>query len=268
MTDASASATPPSVLSDLPEGATLLKEGKIPYRPKERRLETAPRLLNRAAWVLVVGSLLPWYGHGGGLITVAGAKAVLALGCFFFYCSVIARTDAPVPAGLGALGKMRWGPEWGAKSRSIKDSLFQFIPTPLHVLAFITITAGFLMPLADKEITDMLKALVEVGSMLLGCGTIVHIFAYRKGAHFSPLCPLLVLGPAFAGVSILVQVIGGGAIGADPLRLLGSLLSGGAGLFAVYTMALSMMEAKKEGDAKKAEVLVARKAARAARRPS
>ena len=40
----------------------------------------------------------------------------------------------------------------------------------------------------------------------------------------------------------------------------------GAGLFAVYTMVLALMEAKKHGDAKKAAAAEARKAARAARK--
>ncbi|QDU67953.1 hypothetical protein [Engelhardtia mirabilis] len=266
MTDASASPTPPAVLQDLPEGATLLKEGKIPFRPKERKLETAPLLLNKAAWVLVVGSLIPWYGHDGGWVTTVAAKAVVALGCFLLYCCVVARTDDPVPAGLGALGKARWGPEWGTKTRGFKDHILQLIPTPLHILAFLVAGAGFLLPLADPQMGDLLKAMVEVGSLLLGGGTLVHIFAYRKGAHFSPIFPMLFIGPALAGTSILIQTIGGGNIGSKVPALLGSILSAGAGLFAVYTMVLALMEAKKEGDAKKAAAVEARKAARAARK--
>lgn len=265
MTEASAD-TPPAVLPDLPEGATLLKEGSIPFRPKERKLESAPLLLNYAAWVLVLGSLLPWYGHGGSWITFAGSKAVIALGCFLFYACVVARTDAPVPAGLGALAKTRWGPEWGHKTKGFLESALQTVPTPLHVLAFLVTGAGFLMPLFDAQVVDMLKALVEVGSLLLGTATLVHIFAFRKGGHFSPLFPLLFLGPAFAGTAILIQTLGGGAIGQKLPQLFGSLLSAGAGLFAVYTMGLALMEAKKEGDAKKTAALEARKAARAARR--
>lgn len=266
MTEASASETPPASLPDLPEGATLLKEGKIPYRPKERELEQAPLLLNKAAWVLVVGSLLPWYGHGGSWITLGGAKAVVALGCFLFYAAVVARTEQQVPAGLGALAKARWGPEFGVKTRNLKDHALQLVPTPLHVLAFLVTGAGFLLPLADPAVVDMLKALVEVGSLLLGGATLVHIFAYKKGGHFSPLYPMLFLGPAFAGTSILIQTFGGGNVGSKLLQVFGSALSAGAGLFAVYTMVLALMEAKKQGDAKKAAAVEARKAARAARK--
>ena len=279
---ASGADAPPKDLPDLPEGAALLKEGKIPYIPKERKLEAAPLMLGKAAWVLVAGSALPWYGHGGSWVTWGAAKAVVLLGCFLFYASVVARTEDKVPAGLGGLGKPRWGPEFGAKAKSPKDQVLALVPTPLHLLAWIVTAVGFLLPLYDPAGAPVdvgagatepsgfsaLKALVEVGSMLLGAGTLVHIFAYKKGGHFNPLFPFLFLGPALAGVLVFVQTVLGGEIfeGRKPIQLLGSLLSASAGAVAVYTVGVAMAQAKKEGDAKKKAAAEARKAARAARR--
>lgn len=281
-TATSSADAPPKDLPDLPEGAALLKEGRIPYIPKERKLEEAPLMLGKAAWVLVVGSALPWYGHNGSWVTFALAKAVILLGCFLFYASVVARTEDPVPAGLGGLGKLRWGPDFGAKVKSPKDTALALIPTPLHLLAWIVTIVGFVMPIYDPAgipievangVTEpsnfsSLKALVEVGSLLLGAGTLVHIFAYKKGGAFNPLFPFLFLGPALAGVLVFVQTLIGGQIveGNKPIQLLGSLLSAAAGGVAVYTVGMAMAQAKREGDAKKKAAAEARKAARAARR--
>ena len=52
-------------LPDLPPETVLLREGRVAFRPTERQLEKAPLLLRNAAWLLLAGSLLPWYGHGG-----------------------------------------------------------------------------------------------------------------------------------------------------------------------------------------------------------
>ena len=133
----------------------------------------------------------------------------------------------------------------------------------------VGLSAGF-----DKNaevMSAMLRAgmgFVEVGSMLLGAGTLVHIFAYKKGGRFNPLFPLLFAGPALSGLLIFFQTLGAGSIfeGSKPIKLLGAGLCLGAGIFAVYTVGLAMTEAKKEGDAKKAAAAEARKAARAARR--
>jgi hypothetical protein len=240
-------------------------------------------MLGKAAWVLVAGSVLPWYGHNGTWVTWGAAKLVVVLGCFLFYAAVVARTDQPVPAGLGGLGKLRWGPEFGAKAKNPKEQILGLVPTPLHLLAWIATIVGMILPFYDPagapaaaEAAEdavatnfsALKALVEVGSLLLGAGTLVHIFAYKKGGHFNPLFPLLFLGPAMAGVLIFVQTLFGGAPFTVPNlpKLLGSALSAGAGGVAVYTVALALMQAKKEGDAKKKAAMEARKAARAARR--
>ncbi|MHC4262743.1 MAG: hypothetical protein ACYSWX_09495 [Planctomycetota bacterium] len=266
-TQPASAATPPKDLPDLPEGAALLKEGRIPYIPKERKLEEAPLMLGKAAWILLAGSALPWYGHGGTWITWGLAKAVVLLSCFFFYCSVVARTDQPVPAGLGALGKLRWGPPYGTKAKKPHEQILAFVPTPLHLLGLLLMVGGMLVPSYDEGV-DSLKAMVEVGSLFLAGATLVHIFAYKKGGNFNPLFPLLFLGPALSGLLIFFQTLGGGAIfsAENAPKLLGSLLSLGAGAFGVYTMALAMMQAKKEGDAKKAAAAEARKAARAARK--
>ncbi|MHC4378188.1 MAG: hypothetical protein ACYS26_16430 [Planctomycetota bacterium] len=266
---AAAGALPP-----LPEEAVLMKEGTMRFVPKERELEQAPKLLRQAAVVLVVGSLLPWVGHGGGPVTYAGAKVLTILAGVCFYASVFTRLEQPVPFGLAALGKKRWGKPYNHKTKGFKESLAQAIPTPLHVFAGLVAIVGLLMPLGDpvyatSEVVGggAIKGISEVGLLAMGVLTIVHIFAYSKGGSFNPIYPFLFLGALMMGIGRLATAASTTEQGAPRLLAYGgALLTTIAGAWATWTIVVSMIEAKKQGDAKKAAVMEARKAARAARR--
>lgn len=271
--DASA-ASPAGTLPPLPEEAVLLKEGTMRFVPKERELEQAPKLLRQAAVVLVVGSLLPWVGHGGGPVTFAGAKVLTLLAGVAFYASVFTRLEKPVPFGLGALGKKRWGKPYNHKTKGFKESLAQAIPTPLHVFAGLVALVGLLLPLGDpvyatSEVVGggAIKGISEVGLLAMGVLTIVHIFAYSKGGSFNPIYPFLFLGALMMGIGRLATAASTTEQGASRLLAYGgALLTTIAGAWATWTIVVSMIEAKKQGDAKKAAAMEARKAARAARR--
>ncbi len=251
-----------------------MKEGTMRFVPKERELEQAPKLLRQAAVVLVVGSLLPWVGHGGGLVTTVGAKVLTVLAGVAFYASVFTRLDKPVPFGLAALGKKRWGKPYNHKTKGLKEGLAQAIPTPLHVFALLIALVGLLLPLGDPDYATSevvgggaFKGIAEVALLAMGVLTIVHIFAYSKGGSFNPIYPFLFLGALMMGIGRLVTVTQTTAQGAPRLLAYGgALLTTVAGAWATWTIVVSMIEAKKQGDAKKAAVLEARKAARAARR--
>jgi hypothetical protein len=266
---AAADALPP-----LPEEAVLMKEGTMRFVPKERELEQAPKLLRQAAVVLVVGSLLPWVGHGGGPVTFAGAKVLTILAAVVFYASVFTRLEQPVPFGLAALGKKRWGKPYNHKTKGFKESLAQAIPTPLHVFAGVLAIVGLLMPLGDpvyatSEVVGggAIKGISEVGLLAMGVLTIVHIFAYSKGGSFNPIYPFLFLGALMMGIGRLATAASTTEQGAPRLLAYGgALLTTIAGAWATWTIVVSMIEAKKQGDAKKAAAMEARKAARAARR--
>lgn len=274
-TEAAAAPAPASgALPPLPEEAVLMKEGTMRFVPKERELEQAPKLLRQAAVVLVVGSLLPWVGHGGGPVTFAGAKVVTILAAVAFYASVFTRLEKPVPFGLAALGKKRWGKPYNHKTKGFKESLAQAIPTPLHVFAGVLAIVGLLMPMGDpvyatSEVVGggAVKGISEVGLLAMGVLTIVHIFAYSKGGSFNPIYPFLFLGALMMGIGRLATAASTTEQGAPRLLAYGgALLTTIAGAWATWTIVVSMIEAKKQGDAKKAAAMEARKAARAARR--
>ena len=91
--------------------------------------------------------------------------------------------------------------------------------------------------------------------------TIVHIAAYARWGNFNPLFPLMFIAMPIVGIG---SVLGGRAAeGLDKVFRMGGggiLLIGGG--MAVYTIVEAMMQAKKEGDLKKAQALEARRAAR------
>ena len=269
--DAGSEATPPpaSSLPKMPEAAVLMQEGTMRFVPDKRELEKSPSLLRGAAAALIVASLIPWVGHGGGVMTLVVAKLVAALGCFFFYAAVVSRTKDPVPAGLGGLTKTRWGKAYAEKPHGFVDTLTHALPTPLHVLALLTVIASLVIAMLDPVIASRAaeglqpasggRAAAEVGLLLIGGLTLVHIYAYQRGGHFSPLYPFMFLAPIILGVPVLIATLGGEA---NVLALAGAGLSIGAGVYAVYTIIVAMMEAKKEGDAKKAAAAEARRASR------
>ena len=253
-----------------------MKEGKQRLIPDRRELEKSPSQLRVAAVVLCLGALIPWTGHGGGVFTMVIAKLVAALSAFLFYAAVVSRTKDPVPAGLGALAKPRWGKPFNHKTYGFVDSVTHAIPKPLHVLAFVLLIASLVLAFLDPALKPLLDgsnkvvrvagnpgfAAAEVGLLLIGGLTLVHVYAYQRGGSFSPIYPFMFLAPLMLGLPRFAAYIG-----QKPwpfLKIAGAAICIVAGFIAVYTIVLAMMEAKKEGDAKKAAALEARRGARRA----
>ncbi len=266
-------------LPPMPEEAQLIAEGKLRFVPDNRELEKAPKTLRIAGLVLVVACLVPWTGHGGGPFTLIFAKVAALLGCFCFYAAVVGRTKDPVPAGLGALTSKRWGKPYAYKTKGFAEGLAHTIPTPLHVLAIlltlVAVALPFFDPVIAKKLVDESGLLMaskpigaaEVGLLLMGGLTLVHIYAYRRGGQFSPLYPFVFIGAVIMGLTRLQTHLGlmpdGAGTGLNPqLGVLGSTLALVGGGIAVVTIVMAMADAKKQGDAKKAAALEARKSAR------
>ena len=280
-----------STLQEMPAEATLVAEGSVPAPRPDRELEEAPRLLRNAAWVLVGGALIPFtaatpFMDGGqGWMSYGVAKVVALLGCFVLAMSVYERLAKPVPYGLNALAKIRFvpRPEPGKKPKNAVVGLLQSAPTALHVFGLVLVVVGALLPLFDPDIAALMadyfevdpegetrppasvgKAIGEVMVLLLGGCTLAHIFAYKKGGTFSPLYPFAFLGPA---IMSLLTLAGHFFLGAkiNFVSLLGSGVVGVAAAMGVHTIVVAMIQAKKEGDAKREAALEARRAARKAR---
>lgn len=260
--------TPPAVLPPMPEDAQLILEGKMRFVPDRRVLEKAPALLRHAAIILAVGSLLPWLGHGGSWLSFGLAKAVAGLAALCFYAAVLSRTKDPVPAGLGALAKPRWGRPYAWKPKGLAETLAHAIPTPLHLLALLLTVLAVLLPFFDPGVQASLdagsttasagRAAAEIGLLLVGLLTLVHVYAYERGGDFNPLYAFMFLAPLMLGVPAIMNP----PTVPPAIGLIGGLVAVGAGAYAVYTIVVAMLEAKKQGDAKKAAALEARRAAR------
>jgi hypothetical protein len=93
--------------------------------------------------------------------------------------------------------------------------------------------------------------------------TWVHIASYERWGGFNPLFPLMFLGMLFAGLMGVIAGLTGDMGGlAKLMSILGGAGVAAGGGLAAYTIAEALMQAKKDGDRKKAEALEARKAAR------
>ncbi len=258
------SATQPN-LPDLPSEAVLVAGGDPAKAAAggRRQLERAPILLRRAAVLLMVAGLLPWVGHGGTWVTFVLAKALIALGGLLFLQSIKVRTGETIAGGLGGLAKVNWGPQPGQKAKGLQAAL-GFIPTPLHVIAWLLTIAGLIVPAFDPaaalETFSFGKALTEVGLFAWGIATFVHIAAYERGGGFSPVYPFVFLAPGLGGAFTLTR--GLAASEKDPLAILGAALATASGVLAVYTISVAIMQAKKQGDAKREAALAARRAQR------
>ncbi len=239
--------------------------------------DKAPLLLKKAAAIVVVGSLVPYVGHNGSWITNIASKLLILIGCGLFYACVLARTDAKLNPTLKKLGNIRFLKESEKRSKSAVETIVGFIPTPLHILAWILLISGFFVislepGLATDEV-EFGRALSEVGMLAWAAATIVHIEAYQRGGKFNPIFPMMFLAMAFSGTASLLGNIGGLMSDEPPLSpallglgALGSLAVAVGGFFACYTIFLAMKQAKIEGDRKREAARIARKAERSARK--
>lgn len=236
--------------------------------PPRRELEQAPLHLRTASKVLIAGAILPWitavstvghvpWGHWAGSVAltfvsgwvlVEGVKARRGLRANGAVAG-IAKAHPLAAAGvallvfIGACVVAWLGSAW-------------FNGEPL---TFTNVEA----PGAEDRYS--MRAILELGTLLLGLATFAHILDYEYGGKFNPVFPLMFLGPAVAGS---LQVFGAfGAFGENStaalISLVGSITVAAGGYMAIYTMYESMKQAKVEGDLKRAAQREARKSERA-----
>lgn len=273
-------------LPDLPElpgaaSATLAPAtGATGGPPPLRVLDKAPLHLRQAALIAVGASVFQWMpgkvegDPGNGWLLVLAAKLVMGAAAWVWLQQVKHDFGPKLVGGLAGLAnlhlapKKKEEPEDGKEKRRPKPKsgqpakLEHPFPTGLHVLSAVLAVAGVLIATMDPR-HALLGSSGLVETLMLGWAafTWVHIANYERWGGFNPLFPLMFLGMLFAGILGLI-----GAFAASGLAMLCGIL-GGAGMavgggLAAYTIAEALMQAKKEGDLKKAQALEARKAAR------
>ncbi|MEL6714144.1 MAG: hypothetical protein AAFP86_10235 [Planctomycetota bacterium] len=228
--------------------------GDEPEAPQKRELETAPLLLRKASLILLIGSLFPWLtglNFGAEMPWAAwgvGVACALAGGWIML-------ESAKVNAGIGGSGAV--API--ANAHPLAGQIF-------GLLVFVGGVVGvFVLGTGNFGLYGML----ECGTVLLALATFAHILGYEYGGKFNPIFPLMFAGPAVAGTLNAIKAATRiGDNGLVILSLLGSLVVAAGGIYAMYTMFVSMKQAKIEGDIKKAQERERRKQERAARRAS
>ena len=224
---------------------------------ESRELEDAPRLLQKAAWVLVAACVFPWMsvseviGEDGSLVNPKhfAAKAVILVGAYLFHMALKASYGDKAP-GFAQKLDIKVIP---AKRRSMGWNVGEFLGIAVMIVGLLPIIEGTGLSLGSIG----LAIYGDKGLMILGLVTISHIYSYSKGATFNPLFPILFLGPAFAGLLSIPKGIGWWTAG--------SVLASVAGVMAVYVIVVAMRQAKAEGDAKRAAQAAARREARKTR---
>jgi hypothetical protein len=272
-------------LPDMPEvapAAAAAAPGAPSGPPKLRVLDKAPQHLRLAAMIVMAGCVLPWMpgeivSAGGGpwwLWALAG-KVVMAIAAWLWLQQVRHDFGPKLGGVLGQLAELtlkgKKKDDEGAKPRRAKAAptthLEHPFPTGLHLLSLLLVIAAIVVAYRDPRegLAGSPSGIPEVAMFGWAAFTFVHIAGYERWGHFNPLFPLMFLGMLFAGAAaVLGAVTGGGEMGGmTKLMILagGGLVAAGGGL-AAYTIAEAMMQAKKQGDRKKADALEARKAAR------
>ena len=224
---------------------------------ESRELEKAPQLLQKAATILVAASLFPWMLGMAAIGVSALAKLVMLLGAWVFH-QCMAHGYGDKAAGFAkSLGKKVIPP----KRRAMGWNVGELLGLLLMAVALLPIIDAAV--LGDETVLGIknaiLKSSQEKGILALGLITLVHIYAYSKGATFNPIVPILFLGPALAGVISLTS-------GKYGWWTLGAVGGSFAGILAVYTLGVALKEAKVEGDAKRKAAQEARVAARKQRK--
>lgn len=228
---------PDEPLQELP----LAPEPPAPSAPAAggpREMERAPLELQKAAMILVVSALLPWFVPEGWNLVRLGAKLVVLLGGWFAYCGVEEAHGTKTP--LNAVG---------AK--------------PLGILALALMVVGIGLTQIEKQWAGA----IEVAALAVGLLAWTAVHGYSRGGKFNPSWALIIPMFGLAGlVSIPVVAVSSADGVAKLFAILGSLGVVAAGGFAGYTMFISMKEAKAHGEAKKRAASEARMAERRAKR--
>lgn len=220
--------------------------------PVQRELETAPLLLRKASIVLLCGALLPWMtalSTGGAMPWgpwAIGVALTVAAGLVFI-------ESAKHLSGLKANGLVT--PIAGAH------------PLAGPILGGLLFVGAVVNAFAAGVENFGIYAALELATLLLALGTFAHILRYEYGGKFNPIFPLMFAGPAVAGA--LQAIKAATRMGDHSLvvvSLLGSLGVAAGGIYAMYTMFVSMKQAKVEGDIKRAQERERKKAEREARR--
>ena len=239
----------------------------------QRELEAAPLLLRKASLILIVGAILPWMtsistegnmpwqawaiATGltllGGFIMLEGAKAKAGHKAFGLAKSI---------AGAHALAPMIFGVVCFVAALGVAWAM-----GGTHYVNGDFSPFGEALP-EDAEIKEVfrLRSLLEIGTLFLAVATFAHIQAYELyQTKFNPIFPLMFLGPAVAGALHVFTALNSDST-LKIVGILGSLIVAAGGITAMYTMYVSLKEAKVEGDQKKAAMREQRKADRASRK--
>jgi len=267
--------------SPAPDPVAASKPLKPGEKPPLRVLEKAVVHLRLAAMVVAGGSLLPFmlanpapeggYTEGSMWFSFA-AKLLGAVGAWLLYQQVLHNWGPPLPGVLGKLASLNLIPKPKAedkpkrKAKSKRNpevaTLEHPFPTLIHLLCAGVILGACILAIKDPRSGKAGPVgLVEYAMFTWAALTYVHIAGYERWGKFNPLYAMLFLGMLLVGVSSIFA----GLSNEGPLMIsgiLGGLLVGGGGGMAAFTIVEAMMQAKKEGDLKKAAAIEARKAAR------
>lgn len=245
--------------------------------PQRRELEEAPKLVRKAATILTIGALFPWLtglstqGEMPWKFWVMGLVATLLAGFVLI-------ESAKHHAGLPANGLLK--PIIGAHPMAgtglglvlfVAAIAIAFMGSSLWVgegadARFVGLVAGDGTPDTAANLFS-LWATMEFSALFLGLATLAHVLSYEYGKKFNPIFPLMFLGPAIAGALNLLgasRQIGDNGIAI--LAAIGSLTVAAGGIMAMYTMYVSMKQAKVEGDIKRTAERERRKTERDQRR--
>jgi len=262
-------------MTDANDAKSSSRASKSGGEPPKRELEQAPLLLRKASVILMCGAALPWMTS----IMTEGHMPWLS----WFSCWALTFL-----AGWVLLDGAK--ARFGAKASGLSKALVKATPLGPAVLAvalFITVVVislstgvyfsgdefkGFTAPelgVGEKTAIENVytPAALEFATLFLALATFAHITAYEYGAKFSPLFPLMFLGPAVAGVLKVLEAASKlGDFGLALVGVLGAVGVASGGIMAMYTMYVSMKVAKEEGDRKRDAARERKRAEREARK--
>ena len=212
--------------------------GRKAKGPAKRELERAPLMQLKAAQYLFLACLLPWGDPTGDFAMGLGEKLVCALGCW-----VAIQSQLGYGAGTGFMKGF-------AKGGAGKGVVLGLVLSCVGLAPLLT--GGFSGGLFLEKLS------------LIGAGfTWAHIVGYQYGGRFNPLYAFTFSVPIFGAIPSLFVAIAADANGfLKLLAIIGCLVAIATSGQGIRALVLAMMEAKKEGEAKKKAAIEARRLAR------